>query len=198
MVAAEDWAREPDVDGLRSALEAYALNPLEGESQFLALAEKGSVLSMVKLGYVYAHRPADRGGPDLTAAESWYLAAIQAGSKIATYNLGSLYLRQKDYVKARVTFEQGTEMRYGPSVFNLGRMYLYGLGTEKDYDRALALYKQAAALGNLWGKLSVATMTVTLGNNMLTKLKGLLMVAVAATQFRIQKWRDPKSERLTK
>lgn len=198
MVAAKDWALEPDLEGLHNALEAFASDPSEGESQFLALAKKGSVLSMVKLGYIYAHRPADRGGPDHTAAEHWYLAAIHSGSKVATYNLGSLYLRQNDYAKARAMFEQGTEMRYGPSAFNLGRMYLYGLGVDKDYERAFALYKQAAALGNLWGKLSVATMTVTLGESTLTKLKGLLMVCVAATQIRIQKWRDPKSERLTK
>lgn len=198
MVAAEDWAREPDLDGLHNALDAFASDPSEGESQFLVLARKGSVLSMAKLGYIYAHRPADRGGPDYAAAECWYLAAIRAGSKAATYNLGSLYLRRKDYVKARAIFEQGTEMRYGPSAFNLGRMYLYGLGVDKDYERALALYRQAAAMGNLWGKLSVATMTVTLGDGTLTKLKGLLMVCVAATQFRIEKWRNPRSERLTK
>jgi TPR repeat protein len=194
----EDWSKEPDVDGLYRAVAAFQADPKEGEAQLRALAEKGSALSMVKLGHMYAHRSPDMGGPDSESAERWYRSALHAGSQIATYNLGSFYLRQKDYVQAQEVFELGTEMGYGPSAFNLGRMYLFGLGVDKDYDRAFALYQRAAALGNLWGKLSVATMTVTLGKGMPRKIKGLLMLVVAATQFRIQKWQDPKSERLTK
>jgi TPR repeat protein len=193
-----DLNKEPDLEALSNALALRETDVEEAEKQLVALARRGSPLSMVHLGYMCAHRSADRGGPDIQLAQHWYQAAIQAGSKVATYNLGSLYLRQKDYANARSVFEQGSAMRYGPSVFNLGRMYLYGLGVDKDYGHALELYKEAAALGNLWGKLAVATMTVTLGDSVLVKLKGLWMVCVASMQFRVEKLLHPKGERLKK
>lgn len=198
MVTEEDWSREPDIDGLRIALDEFEVEPLEGERRFIVLAEKGSALSMAKLGYIYSQRAADRGGPDLEAAENWYLLAIRAGNKMATYNLGTLHLRHKNYMKAKEAFESGGKMNYGPSVFNLGRLYTYGIGVEKNSDLALALYKRAASLGNIWGKLAVATMTVTLGKGALEKIKGIIMVIIAGVQFRVQKWRDPRSERLIK
>jgi hypothetical protein len=50
---------------------------------------------------------------------------------------------------------------------------------KRDYVMAKKLFEQASDLGNLWAKRAVAATTVSLGKDVATKIKGLVMVIIA-------------------
>ena len=54
---------------------------------------------------------------------------------------------ERDYARARHWYERAVELDHGPAFFNLGQLYEYGLGVNKDEDRAVDLYREAARRG---------------------------------------------------
>lgn len=192
----QEWNKEPDTVALERA--ASIKNFSEAEAAYKLLIDQGSILGMVNLGNWFEFRPKVSGGPDLAQAEFWYRKAIDSGSAVATLPVGYFYLRRKDYEKAREMFSIGMDRGYAPSIARLGDLYVKGIGVEQNYDLAEAFFKRASDLGNLWAKVAVAAMTVSLARNSLTKFKGLLMVVIAGLELRFQKWREPRSERLKK
>ena len=71
------------------------------------------------------------------------------------YLEGMLYLEEenlKNYDKAHKHFELGCTLGEDSSCFELGKTFLNGLGTKKDYDRANALFKQVCANESQGGK----------------------------------------------
>lgn len=191
----KEWSKEPDATALECAMK---MNHADAEGKYRALVEKGSVLSMINLGHIYEYKKNKDTDLDSKESEFWYKKAVDAGSAIATLHCGYFYIRRKDYEKAREIFSIGAVRGYAPSIVRLANLYIKGYGVDRDYDKAIILLRQASDLGNIWAKLAIATMTVTLADSTLIRLKGMFMVFFAGVQFRVQKWRDPKSERLIK
>src|SRR5262245_19838965 len=102
-----EWGRERDPEAVRQALELMNTDPVAAEQQLTQLAKEGSTYSMVRLGYMYWKRALETGDVDLDRAEFWLLSACRAGSRMATFYLGRLYLNKQEYVKACSIFESG-------------------------------------------------------------------------------------------
>ncbi|HEY0878809.1 MAG TPA: tetratricopeptide repeat protein [Zeimonas sp.] len=110
-------------------------------------AEKGTVRDMVRAGHYYrtgfgVHR-------DWTQAVRWYRRAAQMGDANAAYWAGKLYLDARRYEEAREWFARavGMSLEQVRASWELGRMYLHGLGVESDKERAAAHLFNAAAFG---------------------------------------------------
>ncbi|MFX1736058.1 tetratricopeptide repeat protein [Paraburkholderia sp. A1RI_3L] len=192
----QEWDNEPDATALE---HAGAISDFHAaEAAYRLLVDKGSILSMANLGSRYEFRSKGDGGPDFAQAEFWYRKAVDSGSAVSTLPAGYFYLRRKDYDKAREIFSIGMERDYAPSITRLGDLYVKGIGVERDYDIARALFNRASDLGNLWAQAAIAAMTISLATNQWDKLKGVLMMVVAGLKIRLQRWREPRSERLKK
>lgn len=73
------------------------------------------------------------------------LKAVEGNDSFAYNNLGSLYLKQKKYDKAKNFFLKSIEMgNIERPALNLGKLFL----ELKDYPNAKKYYKMAADLGN--------------------------------------------------
>lgn len=192
----QELAREPDADAF---LRAESMSDYESaEETYKALVDRGSVLSMVNLGRLCEQEGNGTKGGNNEQPELWYKRAVDAGSAVATLYYGSFLFRIGAYDRAREIFSVGRSRGYSPSIVRLANLYLKGLGVERDYSKARALLEQAAELGNLWAKVALAAMTVTLGRTAIVRFKGLLMGIAAGVHLRIERWRDPYSERLKK
>ncbi len=62
------------------------------------------------------------------------------------FNLGMLSYDKQDFSKARKYFEKACELKDGGGCFNLGRLYYYGEGVEKDSKKAVALFEKSCDL----------------------------------------------------
>jgi TPR repeat protein len=196
MTSPIDWDQEPDLAALRHAIDVKRVNPLEGEVLLRRLVEKGSVQSMVHLGYLYAYRVEDSGGPDLREAERWYRRACEAGSVEAGFHLGRFYLKTKSNDQAREAFEIGARRGYAPCLFHLGRMYRDGLSVESQFDRAREMFERAASLDHIYAKRALGRLLLSGRFGFLGRLKGLRLVLAAAIDATKEIQKNPDSERL--
>ena len=151
---------EPDFERVSKAYELLQRQPGPAViTELIALAERGSLMSMIYLGWIYK-----RGlGAEIDPAQSeyWYSRAIAGGSTLAIYHLGHLYLDSLDYVKAADVFEKGASINYPPAMFCLGCMYLEGQGVSRDFEKARLLFKRAADQKNVFDKRKLAAMYLT-------------------------------------
>lgn len=113
----------------------------------LVMAEKGYVNYQVYVAKMYARGQGTPKNPK--KAFEWYSKAAQRGNKEAQSALGKMYFRgegvPQDYRTARKWLEMGAED--GEALVCLGRIYSDGLGTERDYNKAIEAFKRADARG---------------------------------------------------
>jgi TPR repeat protein len=141
----EIWATEPDQAKVHEAHSFIKTDPARARSEFRALAERGSVASMIYLGWMF-HTGA--GMPsDLREAENWYRRAFDCGSDKVIVYLGRVYRRQREYTKAKQVFRVGVERGIRGAMYGLAITYLND-GEPHDATEVRALLERAAALGH--------------------------------------------------
>lgn len=147
---------------------AHAQVPMQ-DWQGLAIAsitsaEKGTVRDMVRAGHYYrtgfgVHR-------DWTQALRWYKQAARAGDAGAAYWAGKLYLQEQRPEEAREWFARavGMSLEQVQASWELGQLYLHGVGVEQDKHRAAAHFFNAAALGYAPAQYELARLLVEQGD----------------------------------
>lgn len=122
-------AAAQDNDAAKFKLGSYYLktNQIQmGVDCLLDLSEKDNVFANIKLGNIYSN--ADY--YDFKKAEKYYLKATGKGISTAEYNLGMLYLSDKDNIRhclkgmdyLKIAAQQGNEY----AMYQLGKIYFYG------------------------------------------------------------------------
>jgi len=155
----EKMSSEPDPNRLKEAYRLLETSPELAVKELRSLIERGSLYSMICLGW--AHQKRFAVDANAKEAESWFRLAFDKGSKQAIYYLGRFYLHQQEYFKAHEVLSVGIEKQYAPAIFWLGRMYLNGLGVIKQLDKARALYEQAAALDHVYAKRNLGVLLMS-------------------------------------
>lgn len=94
-----------------------------------------------------------RGVPrDYQQAVTWYLKAVEAGSRAAMTNLGFMYHNgygvDKDDAQAVGWYRKAATAGDVMGMRGLGFLYQNGYGVEKDYAQAMNWYRKAAEAGN--------------------------------------------------
>jgi TPR repeat protein len=141
----EIWATEPDQAKVHKAFSLIKTDPAHARSEFLTLAERGSVTSMFYLGWMFQ---TGAGMPvDLLEAENWYRRACDGGSDMATVYLGRIYRRKRDYARAKQVFSMGAQRGVRGAMYGLARIYLED-GEPHEAAEVHALLEKAAALGH--------------------------------------------------
>ncbi len=76
------------------------------------------------------------------------------------FDLGMLSYDKQDFSKARKYFEKACELKDGGGCFNLGRLYYYGEGVEKDLIKATYFYSKACELKESFGCGALAVLYI--------------------------------------
>jgi hypothetical protein len=152
-------------------------DPQRGFQELKALAEAGSLLAIVHFGWALENGTGTN--VDSKAAEMWLRRAYERGSDVASYYLGHVYLRRRDYSRAQDVFAGGASMDYPPSIYRLGDMYLQGTGIEKQPDKAIALFEKASALGHVFAKRKLAGLLMSGRFGAFNIVRGVTLLAGA-------------------
>jgi serine/threonine protein kinase len=102
-------------------------------------AQSGDAVAMNALGYNYFVTLKDE-----AKGIDWYQKAAKAGSAVAMFNLGTLYLEKKDTIEAEKWFKQCVDSDYAFCAFNYGSL----LEKSKRIPEAKVAYQQGIKLGD--------------------------------------------------
>jgi len=145
-----DWSVEPDAEQFRNASALLssdvplAIRLLEG------LAQRGSVRSMIQLGWEYSF--GRQLGRDYSEAEAWFRRSIEYGAPDGSYYLGLLLWKIGIFPEALNQFEDGVKREYTPSMTRLGLMYYFGEGVDRNYGTARQYWERASNLGHVYAR----------------------------------------------
>ena len=138
----------------------------------LEAAKIGDAVAMNALGYNYSNSLKDE-------AEGivWYKKAAQAGSAVAMYNLGTLYLGNKNTVEAEKWFSKCIDIDYAFCAFN------YGLLLEKQSrtSEAKTVYQKGVKLGDSGSAQNLGLIYIKEQN--WTKAKEVLLVGAKLDNY---------------
>mgnify|MGYP003576990020 CR=1 FL=1 len=159
---------------LKRAFEINEREPAEAVPLLEYLAESGSPMGMIFLGYAY--RAGTGVVKDPAQAERWYRRAADMGSVLGLYELGRLYIEQVRYDEAKEAFRFASAAGYAPATYHLGRMYWFGFGVEKDIRRAKTLWEDASANGHVFAERHLATLFIQTRLNTAEWLWGIFLI----------------------
>lgn len=132
-------------------------------------------MSMIYLGYAY--RDGSGVNKDLIQTENWYRRAADAGSIMALYELGILYIQQKRYDEAKQAFRFAAAAGYAPAIHQLGRMYCFGMGVEKDIRKAKTLWEDASASGHIFATNHLGRLLIRTHLSTAEFVRGIFLIA---------------------
>lgn len=190
----EDRSHEPDLFRLKAASDAIATNPEWALGELMALAEQGSVLSMIHLGCSF--RDGLGGKVDTIQATRWFERAKDCGSLLGSFYLGSLYWRLEDYDKAEVELSSSADKDYMQSIYWLGRFYIYGPEGRRDVAKGLNFLRKGAKMGHIFAKRDLGSLLMGGAEGMFGRVNGLLIFISGIMEARRTAARDPSSQRL--
>jgi TPR repeat protein len=149
------WEDEADQERILHAHSLLKTDPAQSFKEYLALAEQGSVWSMVPVGTNF--ETGQGALQNLAQAEAWYRRAYERGSDYGLLRLGQLYLRSKRYAEAEVVFRTGVERGFAPAMFPLAWAYSKSAHWPQKREEALMLLERASAAGDLSARRFLGT-----------------------------------------
>jgi len=123
------------------------------------LANKGDVASMNILGYINIQGQYKK--VDIIEAKKWFSIASKQNNSEAKYNLGVIkaQIQKKPDYKGAIKLFKEVKGRYeSKATFNLGYMYLNGIGTKEDYNKAFKYMLISANLNESEAQYNLARM----------------------------------------
>nr|WP_200985153.1 sel1 repeat family protein [Rhizobium rhizogenes]QCL10056.1 sel1 repeat family protein [Rhizobium rhizogenes] len=143
-----DWAKEPDLEGVRNAFRLMEVDFSGAEMKLEALAASGSIASMFYLADAYAlgrfqHQR------DLETAKKWYAEAENHGWRPGSFILGRILFDQGLHKEAFLAFQRSAAVIYIPGVFWYGLCKVKGIGTSVDEHEGIRHIEVAAYQGHL-------------------------------------------------
>lgn len=152
--SADLCSKEEEPERLVAAYDLLLANPVEGFREIRSLAEAGSVMAMVYLGW--ALESGHGSAADGREAEHWYTRASEAGSDEAMLRLGHRAYRQKDAARVEAILRPGIEKGLTPAMQYVALANLRFARKPESRRIARQLLETASARGDLLARLNLA------------------------------------------
>lgn len=156
----------------------------------LRLYRQSAMLGDAEAQLVYGGMLYKGQGGDVNRREAfkWLLNAAEQGqhSPESMHIIGSLYLRgdgvPQNFAEARRWLQPAADSGIVPALNDLAYMYYQGMDGEQDYSRALALYREAAMLGDIQAQANVGMMYATGTGVAIDTVRGYAWSSIAASK----------------
>ncbi|QIM62567.1 hypothetical protein A1D29_04250 [Pasteurellaceae bacterium Orientalotternb1] len=106
-------------------------------------AQHGDMVAEGLLGYIY-----DTGLKDKAEAIKWLKKSAQKGDSISQYNLANIYYGMGDYSRAYDYYYDSAKQSYPSAVTQVGVLYYYGEGVDRNYRESAKYFQKAVDLGD--------------------------------------------------
>jgi TPR repeat protein len=140
------WAAEPDREAAEAVGKLLLQNPAQALSKLQDLADRGSVLSLIGLGYLFENGLSVQF--DLSKAEEYYRRAFEKGSNIAAIRLVRMSVRAENYDEAEKILLVSAARNDPQSMYWLGKLYLRPATINEKLQPAVDWLQQAYSRGH--------------------------------------------------
>lgn len=167
------FAREPDMTRLSAAYAKRETDWPRALSEFKALADQGSIMSMLYVADSYGFgigTPINR-----EEHERWLRRAKDAGSASAAYKLGVFYLDAGKYDEAIDNLLFAASLDFPPALARMGYLYAKAQGVAFDKVKARDFLERANSRGHLYSKRLLAALLIREDFGVFQKLRGLML-----------------------
>jgi hypothetical protein len=186
--------QEPDQERLHRAAVLLQTAPEQAVAEFRALAEGGSVLSMIYLGHAFRNGTGTK--INLEKSEEWYRLASDRGSALAAGILGAYYYDTSRYSLAETYFKISADRNYLPGIFRMGKFYLDAPNGDQQLTKARGYLEVATARGHVVAKRVLGGLLLQGKFGFSQRPKGLLLVIGALKDSILVSATEPESDRL--
>jgi uncharacterized protein len=188
------WQDEPDLTELHHARGLMATDPAQAVAKLTDLAERGSLMSMVYLAEAYKNGTGVN--VDIEKADDLYDRAAKGGSVLALYHVGRGYLDKGQFSKAQELFKISADKGYLPSVGQLGKMYVKGLGVPEDVITGREYLERASTAGYVFAKRDLAFLLMRGKFGYLARIRGAWLFLIGIKDVFVVIFTDPSREHL--
>ena len=148
---------DPDRKAVGEALTLWKTDPETALPRLHALADRGSVWSMLTLGISFTGYGAD---PDPGQAESWYRRAIEGGCQRALLNLGGIYESRGDFAGCEKLYGADWVRHWAPAMYRLAWVELQQPTTPARLDHVRLLLERAAEQADRRARMDLAHLMI--------------------------------------
>jgi TPR repeat protein len=152
------WANEPDAAALYESHRKLKTDPVESIREFEALADRGSLMSMVYVGHAY--RRGKGVSKDLARAEAWFRRAYEGRSLEGLRHLGITWAEMGRTEEAEAIFQEGVSQDYSPVMHRLAKLYLKSTDPHRQ-KMAIPVLERGTKLGHVFAKRTLAGLMIT-------------------------------------
>lgn len=85
---------------------------------------------------------------DKAEAIKWLKKSAKKGDAISQHNLANIYYAMRDYSRAYDYYDESAKQSYPPAVTQLGILYYYGEGVDRNYRESVKYFQKAVDLGD--------------------------------------------------
>ena len=109
----------------------------------LPYAQNNDAVAEGLLGDIY-----NLGLNDKAEAIKWLKKSAKKGDAISQHNLANIYYAMRDYSRAYDYYDESAKQSYPPAVTQLGILYYYGEGVDRNYRESVKYFQKAVDLGD--------------------------------------------------
>ncbi len=189
-----------EYDEIHRIILGQKTNGAKALTELKALAERHSLRAMVALGWAY--RKGVGTSVDLGLANAWYGRAQNESTgsgdvdKEVAYKSGVFYIQQHQYEKAYSSFERGAMLGHVGCLRMLARMYVGGLGVERDPNKGREYLERAVLGGSVFAKRDLARLLMAGPFGWRNRMRGLYMLMRALREGFLIACQNPNDQRL--
>ena len=158
-------------------------------------AKDGHMESQVFVGNIYL-TGSDTITQDFHEAIKWLNESIKQGSVVGHYLLGISYYYISNYSESLNEFLIASEKGYFPADYQIGKLYYYGTGVERNIDKAYQYFLKAKEQGHMFSSRQVAVILMSGHKGIFRIAKGVLLFFATIVSGFLLALNDPDSEKL--
>ena len=158
-------------------------------------ANKGHIESQVFVGWLYLKGEKDI-ERNLEESIKWLKIAAKSGSSSGHYLLGISYYYLLNYDEALAEFISASKLNYFAADYQIGKMYYFGIGVQKDIEKSYQYFLTAKKQGHLFARRQVAIILMKGHKGFLNIMKGVFLFLTLFINGFIVALKEPDSEKL--
>jgi len=170
-------------------------NYKEALSIALNSASNGHLESQIFVGWIYLKGEKNI-EQDFNEAVKWLDMSAKSGSSVGHYLSGIANYRLLNYPEALNEFIAASKMNYYEADYQIGKMYYFGVGVQKNIETSYQHFLVAKKHGHIFASRQVAVILMKGHKGFVNIIKGFVLFLATIVNGTVLAIKDPYSEKI--
>ena len=165
----------------------------EALAKYKTLIDEGHLECALRVGWMFRKGLGTSANND--EAMKWYRMAAEAGDPVGKFDLANLYGVRGENIQAIEWYQQAADQGYSPAFYRLGLHYKLAKGLPRDDEKALQMFREAAARGHVFAQRELNKSLLRGSEGVWGRLKGVWRYLVLPMTAAMMGLKDEFDER---